>query len=76
MEKFGIFELLDTLSALLLPETKPPAPPKETPRTDDSAFAPPPYAGAPAADPSEGTATAISSFLKKHDDAAKKIGKK
>ena len=42
MEKFGIFELLDTLSAFAAPDTEQKA--EETrPSRDDEAFAPPPY---------------------------------
>ena len=76
MEKFGIFELLDTLSAILTGENGAPAaeaPAK--PSTDDAAFQPPSYSGA---QPEEQAANpALSSFLAHHDEVSKKIdGKK
>lgn len=71
MEKFGIFELLDTLSALILPAERPPAPPEETPSPADRAFAPPSY-GEPAS-PVPPAASALSSFLDRHERAVKSI---
>ena len=86
MEKFGIFELLDTLSALILPDgqagnakERPQSAP-DPPRAGDRAFAPPAYDGenatpaspAPAAEPRP-AASALSSFLEKHDSAVKRI---
>ena len=70
MEKFGIFELLDTLSALILPEEKQPEPEK-APHAEDAAFAPPDYQG-PSAPPAG--ASALSSFLDRHDRTVKQIG--
>ena len=73
MEKFGIFELLDTLSALLLPDAPPDAPQKTAPQKSDAAFAPPAYgADPPPAQPSS-SATALSSFLEKHEKTVKKV---
>ncbi len=78
MEKFGIFELLDTLSALLLPESAPsapsapPSPPEKAPSTRDAAFAPPAYAKEETPPPPEPAANALSSFLAKHEEAAKR----
>ena len=61
MEKFGIFELLDALSAILSGENGPtdsPKPPAEAP-------------AAPSKEP-QGSA-ALSSFLARHDSVSKKI---
>ena len=71
MEKFGIFELLDTLSALIMPEGGQSAVPGETPNAADKAFAPPAYGDGPAAPPA---ASALSAFLDRHDRAVKQIG--
>ena len=82
MEKFGIFELLDTLSALILPDGQPAVRPEEhtseAPRAEDSAFAPPAYRGAPApavppAPAPPPASSALHSFLEKHDSAVKRI---
>lgn len=61
MEKFGIFELLDTLSALAAP----PAPPKET--TSLPTGEPSPHAS--------GSKEALAAFLARHDALRKKAGK-
>ncbi len=52
MEKFGIFELLDALSALTLPDSASVPQPQQTqkedlqpPRAEDAAFSPPVYGG-------------------------------
>ncbi len=68
MEKFGIFELLDTLSALMEDKGEgekavPPPDPK------DGAFAPPPYAA-----PAE--ANALQGLLERHDKMSRRIDKK
>lgn len=78
MEKFGIFELLDALSAVLDGETD--APPSEEtpvethaePSVTDASFLPPDYTGNVPAD----GGTAISSFLSRHDETVKRIEKK
>ncbi len=72
MEKFGIFELLDTLSALILPDGAPPAPPETAPQKSDAAFAPPVYGDA-GTERENSSAAAISSFLEKHDRTVKKL---
>ena len=81
MEKFGIFELLDTLSALILPdgraeggEERPQSAP-QPPRAEDRAFAPPAYNGESAAPPAPAppASSALSSFLEKHDSTVKRI---
>ena len=85
MEKFGIFELLDALSALTAPQNTPA--PENTPPSMDDYLAPPAYAAppkesAPPADPfaafppSEEKADAFSAFLARHDEAVSRIEKK
>ena len=80
MEKFGIFELLDALSAVLDGKNDAP-PPDETsaetpakppaePTAVDASFLPPDYA----ASAQEGGA--LSSFLSRHDETVKRIEKK
>ena len=71
MEKFGIFELLDTLSALILPEESPSPAPEAPPRAGDRAFAPPAY-GEQTGPPPAGSA--LSTFLDRHDKTVKSIG--
>ena len=78
MEKFGIFELLDTLSAILIGENgekAPETPPLERPSMQDPAFSPPAYSGAQTGT-EQSTNTALSSFLARHDSVSKKIGGK
>ncbi len=72
MEKFGIFELLDTLSALAGETTEPPANggEKSVPSVTDSAFLPPDYANGGA----DGN-HAYASFLDRHEKTVKRIGK-
>ena len=75
MEKFGIFELLDTLSAILAAENEPSAAQKTPPQRNpaqDSAFAPPPYAGEQTPERQNANG-ALSSFLARHDAVSKKI---
>lgn len=81
MEKFGIFELLDALSALTAREDAPAAPPKP----EDAAFRPPAYsaesgaASAPAAreePPEAQRQSALGDFLARHDAIARKAHKK
>lgn len=77
MEKFGIFELLDTLSAFAAPDPETKA--EETkPQPTDGAFAPPPYAAADAgATEKKSDSAALASLLDRHNRIAKKIdGKK
>lgn len=79
MEKFGIFDLLDTLSALVEQESgsleKPPQE-KTVPKAQDAAFAPPAY-GTEQTAPQQGQGSAISSLLDRHDALSRKIdGKK
>ena len=80
MEKFGIFELLDALSAVLDGKTDAPPPeeapaekpdePPAAPTAVDASFLPPDYA----ASTQEGGA--LSSFLTRHDETVKRIEKK
>lgn len=87
MEKFGIFELLDTLSALTsapprTEETPPPpaADAAETKRADvnDAAFAPPPSAfPLPERSPAQPQTNAFAALIARHENISKKIdGKK
>ncbi len=77
MEKFGIFELLDTLSAVMQGEggqNQPPAAAPQTPDTGDPAFIPPRY---PAARTEDGKETqAVRSLLTRHDEIVKRIDRK
>lgn len=75
MEKFGIFELLDALSAFTdaAQEEKPEPPTATTPSEQDAAFAPPDYAA-----PQTETGvrqSALSSLLARHEALSKKIDK-
>ncbi len=86
MEKFGIFELLDALSALTAPQE---TVAKGAPRSPDAAFAAPAY-GQPADDlpkeelPKEelpakdlpaGQGDAVGGFLARHEAAKKRVKK-
>lgn len=87
MEKFGIFELLDTLSALTAANGSPEAEEKAEyarPETGDASFAPPAY-GAPSPAPSappppdkntSAEQSALAALLARHDALSKKIDKK
>lgn len=77
MEKFGIFELLDTLSAVMQStsgqKTAPDAAPQR-PDAGDSVFAPPRY---PAPQEGDGKETqAVRSLLTRHDEIVKRIDRK
>ncbi len=88
MEKFGIFELLDALSALTAQENAPAE--KATPSPEDAAYRPPAYGAAEPAAPaapqsadgagSERTPSpdraALSEFYARHEEIAKKTRKK
>ena len=75
LEKFGIFELLDTLSAILAGDNGPSAPQKPPAgQTADPTAA----RSAPAADsgqeaPPQDANPALSAFLARHDRVSKKI---
>ncbi len=84
MEKFGIFELLDALSAITAAappsgeaeqkdSSAEPAAEKKK-KTPDAAFAPPAY-GTPEQTPAGTQNTALGSFMARHD-AAKERAKK
>lgn len=88
MEKFGIFELLDALSALTAPDSAPSAkndkPLEQTPqppRAEDAAFSPPVYGGfspeQPAAEqhPS-GEQDALSALLSRQEEISRRIDKR
>ena len=67
MEKFGIFELLDTLSALMSENSAPQTPEPQTPSPLDSAFSPPSYG--------EKQTGALQDLLEKHDKMSRRIDK-
>ena len=69
MEKFGIFELLDALSALTSAQSDAPAPP-EAPEPAQSA---PPPGERP--DPRTAEEDALSAFLARHDAISRRIKK-
>lgn len=83
MEKFGIFELLDTLSALSSAREEPDSaqpnpsadqPPLQKADVNDRAFAPPPVSAAPyepQAAPSQ--ADAFAALISRHENISKKI---
>lgn len=72
MEKFGIFELLDALSAIVAPEneTEEPAPAQG----GEDVFSSPAPAEPPAANPS--AYSPVDSLLKRHDEISRKIDEK
>lgn len=77
MEKFGLFELLDALSALTAAGNEvPPA----TQQNKSDPFAPPSYAGTPAetkAVAPSGGSDALSSLLRRHEAVSRRVdGKK
>ena len=89
MEKFGIFELLDTLSALTAAqieakeaeaeEAEAPQPEKANPQ--DSAFSPPAFGAPPLREhepaPEKESGNAFTALLQRHETISKKIdGKK
>ena len=90
MEKFGIFDLLDTLSAIMATDspakseaTEEKAPPTSgdtgviQPKQSDGAFAPPSYlAGENGAVSTNAERDALGAFLERHDAISRKIDKK
>ena len=83
MEKFGIFELLDTLSAILAGENdpsaaqKPPAQPSPTQsEAQGEAQGPAASSASHAGEQTPQGAAALSSFLAHHDAVSKKIDRK
>lgn len=75
MEKFGIFELLDTLSAL----TAEPAPPEEAARTESGSAkdgTSQPDRGTPQPAAGRAGADALQGFLARHDEVARRADKK
>ena len=90
MEKFGIFELLDTLSAITAPlseiesaeteQTEAKAQPERA-NPQDSAFSPPAFGAPPLSEnepaPEKKSGNAFTALLQRHDSISKKIdGKK
>lgn len=91
MEKFGIFDLLDTLSAIMAtdsPAKEPSGAPamaqpaetddgKITPKQTDSAFAPPSFGTDENGNPpTAAQRDALGAFLERHDAISRKIDKK
>lgn len=77
MEKFGIFELLDALSALTAQNVPPPAeePPAKK-RQPDESFDPPAYGGEPQEKTGGRESDALADFLARHEAVARKAEKK
>ena len=73
MEKFGIFELLDALSAMTERTAVEKSPePASAPTPENAAFQPPAYT-APQTDETPSPKTsALNAFLKKHDSVSNK----
>ena len=75
MEKFGIFELLDTLAALTQPPAQSPAPTLNPPaperKVPDDAFRAPDY-GLPSAEVPRSDVQALDGLLAKHEKIKKK----
>lgn len=76
MEKFGIFELLDALSALTAPDAEKPSDEPTRPQTSDPVCRPPSYGQIPPEQPSPQKDGALSSFLARHDEIAGRVDKK
>ena len=76
MEKFGIFELLDALSALTEQNAPPAEEPAPSPRQPDGTFDPPVYANDPPPKAGGREADALAGFLARHDAVARKAEKK
>ena len=80
MDKYGIFELLDALSAIAFDgkdeaEEQPAEPPQTPPHGDDPVYRPPVYNGEePSAPPQPQNtgAYAINEFYRKHDERSKR----
>lgn len=78
MEKFGIFELLDALSALTAQKEEQASPPAEQTaerKRPDETFVPPSYGEAQSAPPAAHDADALAGFLARHDAVARKAKK-
>lgn len=76
MEKFGIFELMDALSAIVSAETPTDDSAPQTtgtPTAQDAAFDPPSYGEEKRDEGPSGQRDALSSFLSRHDNLSKKI---
>ncbi len=78
MEKFGIFELLDALSAMTAPSGAPEGQNKQTPPSPQEAPFSPPVSGAtadsaPTANGATDKSDAFSAFMFRHDSISKKI---
>lgn len=78
MDKFGIFELLDTLSQIAAEahpeENKPEDAPAPRVSPDDKSFLPPDFNGA-ASDDTKPSRNAINSLYERHESISKRIDK-
>ena len=78
MDKFGIFELLDTLSQIAADTTEsespPPAPAAQRPSPDDKSFLPPDLSGE-LPDEQKLQRDAINALYDRHDSISKRIDK-
>ncbi len=79
MDKFGIFDLLDTLSQIASDAT-PAENPKDTPSPsrvspDDKAFLPPDFDGETASDEQKAKRNALNSLYERHESISKRIDK-
>ena len=79
MDKFGIFELLDTLSQITSDRAesdKPPVdPPAQRPSPDDKSFLPPDFGGENG-DGQQIGRSALNSLYERHESISKRIDKK
>ena len=78
MDKFGIFELLDTLAQIASDAQPTEKPQDEAPATrvspDDKSFLPPDFNGTPT-DEQKTKRSAITSLYERHDSISKRIDK-
>ena len=80
MDKFGIFELLDTLSQIAAERTddnfSEPSAPAPHPLPDDKSFLPPNFNGEPLDEGQKMQRDALTALYDRHESIAKKIDKK
>ena len=80
MDKFGIFELLDTLSELATDRVENEVPPPEAnplrPSPDDKSFLPPDLNGNPLSEEQQLQRNALNALYERHESVIKRIDKK
>ena len=80
MDKFGIFELLDTLAQITSNAQEEAAPPPDVssgrPSPDDKSFLPPTFSGETATDEQKLQQNALSALYERHESISKRIDKK